>query len=41
MELLKKYNAEGIFIDKNNQVYVTENLMNNFKITNARYTLAE
>lgn len=41
MELLKKYNAEGIFIDKNDRVYVTENLMNNFKITNARYNLVK
>jgi FAD:protein FMN transferase len=39
--LLKEYNAGGIFIDKNNKVYVTENLKNTFKIAKERYTLAE
>jgi len=39
--LLKEYNAGGVFIDKNNKVYVTENLKSTFKIAKARYTLAE
>ena len=41
MALLKEYNAGGVFIDKNNKVYVTESLKNTFKIAKERYTLAE
>ncbi len=41
MELLKKYNADGIFIDQGNKVYVSENLKDSFKIVNKQYTPAE
>lgn len=41
MELLKQYNAGGIFIDKNNHVYITDNLKNSFKIADNRFTLAK
>jgi FAD:protein FMN transferase len=39
MALLKEYNAGGIFIDKSNKVYVTENLKHTFKIAKNSYTL--
>lgn len=39
--LLKQYNAEGIFINKSNRVYVTKNLRSSFKIANSHYTLSE
>jgi len=41
MALLKAYGANGIFIDNTNKVYVTENLKNNFKIDEKRYTYAD
>jgi Membrane-associated lipoprotein involved in thiamine biosynthesis len=40
MELLSEYKANGIFIDQNNRVYVTENLKSKFKITSEHYTMA-
>ncbi len=41
-ELLKKYDAEGIFIDNNRKVYVTEGIeAKDFKITENTYSLAE
>lgn len=40
IELLKQYNAGGIFIDKNNRIYVTDNLKNTFTITDKRFALA-
>lgn len=39
MELLNQYYADGIYIDANNQVYITENLKSKFKITNSKYKL--
>lgn len=41
MALLKAYGANGIFIDNANKVYITENLKNNFKINEKRYTYAD
>lgn len=41
MELLKQYGAGGIFIDKENQVYVTGNLEDQFEILNAEYSLVK
>ena len=40
-ELLKKYNAGGIFITTDNQVYLTESMKNIFKLSNKKYTLVE
>ncbi len=37
MEILKKYEAEGIFIDKNKNVYVTDGLKDNFSLLNEDY----
>lgn len=39
-ELLKEYGAGGIFIDKKNKVFVTDNLKNKFKISKSSYKLA-
>lgn len=41
MQLLKQYNAGGIFIDKGNTVFITDNLKNKFKIAGEHYRLAE
>lgn len=41
MALLKEYHAEGIFIDSENKVYITDNLRNSFKIAKNSYQLAE
>jgi thiamine biosynthesis lipoprotein len=41
MALLKEYNAEGIFIDSDNKVYITDNLKNSFKTAKNLYKLAE
>ena len=38
-DLLEKYNAEAIFVDKNNNVYVTAGLKNSFSLTNTDYNL--
>lgn len=38
-ELLEAYGAEGIFIDKENQVYVTDGLKDKFEIINDVYQL--
>ena len=37
--LLKKYNADAIFIDNNKHVYVTANLKDKFTITNSKFVL--
>ena len=39
MQLLEQYGAGGIFIDKENQVYVTGDLEDQFEILNENYTL--
>ena len=41
MQLLEQYGAGGIFIDKENQVYVTGNLEDQFEIINEAYTLVK
>lgn len=40
-KLLEQYGAEGIFIDKENQIFVTENLKDHFEILNEAYKLME
>ena len=40
-ELLKEYGAEGVFIDKNKKVYVTDGLKDQFQIVNDKYKLAD
>lgn len=37
--LLQEYNAGGIFIDTNNQVFITNNLKNSFNIVEKQYTM--
>ncbi|WP_444657994.1 hypothetical protein ACRQV7_09885 [Caproiciproducens sp. R2] len=37
--LLKEYNAGGIFINSDHQVFVTDNLVNSFKIVEKQYIL--
>lgn len=39
IELLKEYQAEGIFVDGEKQVYVTEGLMENFELTASGYVV--
>lgn len=41
LELLEQYEAGGIFIDKENRVYVTSNLEDQFEILNDNYTLIQ
>ena len=38
--LLEQYGAEGIFIDENNRVTVTEGLKNQFTLSSGQYTLS-
>ena len=39
LALVKKYNAEAIFIDEQKQVTVTEGLKDIFEITNQEYQI--
>lgn len=39
VKLLNEYNAEGIFIDNNNKIFVTENLKNHFRISDSQYSI--
>lgn len=39
-KLLRKYNAEAVFIDNENRVYVTDGLISSFSLTSEGYTLA-
>lgn len=41
MQLLEQYGAEGIFIDKENQVYVTDGIKEQFEVLNDGYQLME
>lgn len=41
IKLLNKYNADGIFIDKNNKIYITNNLKNHFKISDSQYSIID
>ncbi len=40
-KLLDKYNAQAIFVDKNNNVYVTSGIKDNFSLSNPSYTLCD
>ncbi len=40
-QLLQKYGAEGIFIEKDYSIYVTEGLRNNFTLTDNSFTVEE
>ena len=40
-ELLKKYNAGGIFITTDNKVYVTQNMESTFKLSDQKYSLVK
>lgn len=39
--LLDKYNAQAIFVDKNNNVYVTSGLKDKFSLENSTYTICD
>lgn len=41
LPILKQYHAEAVFIDAENNVYVTDGLKKQFTITNSRYRLAD
>ena len=36
---IKKYHAEGIFVDEKKQVYVTDGLMENFELSASGYVV--
>ena len=36
-EILKKYNAEAVFVDNENNVYITDGILNNFESVNDSY----
>lgn len=41
LPILKEYNAEAIFVDKNKNVFVTPNLKSKFSLTNNNYKICE
>lgn len=41
MELIQEYGAEGVFVDEEKNVYITQGLKSLFEIKNERYTIVE
>lgn len=41
LSILKEYDAEAVFVDKNKNVFITPNLKNKFSLTNDNYKICE
>ena len=41
LPILKEYNAEAVFVDKNKNVFITPNLKSKFSLTNDNYKICE